>query len=246
MGQFGHEFRSAWEVCGGVPCPRPGRTRYLLPPGLCFPPLGPACPPESGVDKARLIQRVEAHPQIPRASEESRFPPGRKEARAGGGAPGRLGSHKAQRGSRGVQRGSRGAQRGSRGVQPGHCRQGLSSDHALGSHVSLYVCAASSDLSCFPDLGCLACCSAGRLAGPPCLPAWTQEGEVKLGASLWPLQWGWTALTQEGEVKLGASLWPLQWGVDGLDSGRRGEAWSLPVAPLQWGVDGLAPGMFSI
>ena len=38
--------------------------------------------------------------------------------------------------------------------------------------------------------------------------ALTQEGEVKLGASLWPLQWGWTALTQEGEVKLGASLWP--------------------------------------
>ena len=71
---------------------------------------------------------------------------------------------------------------GQQGVQRGRCCQGLSSDHMLGSHLSLYVCAASSDLSCFPDLGCLACCSAGRLAGPPCLPAWTQEGEVKLGA----------------------------------------------------------------
>ena len=79
-------------VCGGVPCPRPGRTRYLLLPGLCFPPLGPARLPESGVDKARLIQRVEAHPQIPQASEESGFPPGREEAGAGGGAPGGRGA----------------------------------------------------------------------------------------------------------------------------------------------------------
>ena len=50
-------------VLGGL-CPHPGRTRHLLPPGLCFPPFGPARPLESGVEKACLIRRVEAHPQI--------------------------------------------------------------------------------------------------------------------------------------------------------------------------------------
>lgn len=130
MGQLGHEFRSAWEVYVWGRCPRPGRT---MSPSWedCVPILG-------GPDTSSLLASA-SHPLVQparwslglkrhvssggwkhtrkssRASEESRFPPGREEAGAGGGAPWRLGSGEAQRGSRGVQLGSRGIQRGSRG-----------------------------------------------------------------------------------------------------------------------------------
>ena len=43
VGQLGHEFRSAWEVCVGGPCPRPGRTKIPSPSWPLLPTLGSAC-----------------------------------------------------------------------------------------------------------------------------------------------------------------------------------------------------------
>ena len=48
-------FRSAQGACVGSRFPAVRGPHTLLPPGLRFPPSGPTCPPESGLDEAHLI-----------------------------------------------------------------------------------------------------------------------------------------------------------------------------------------------
>ena len=118
----------------------------------------------------------------PRASEESRFPPGREDVEQEEEPPRDRGAAGPAEMPSGGSGGSGG--RGAAGASnPAAATRARAPTSALSSHVSLYVCAVSNDdLSPFPDLGCLACCSGGCSAGPSCLSAWTQEGDVKFGA----------------------------------------------------------------